>query len=132
LRVDWCPLSTGCPPNQVQAESVLSSYATPTDFWITSSPVYSWLSGGDKDIFRLNVTSQKTVTVSPSLGDFEIVMCAFDFTPSTTQWFFDCPEAASSLVLAPSPTPWTLQVYSRSPHDGPHGGNYVHYMLTVE
>jgi transglutaminase-like putative cysteine protease len=125
-KVDWCPPGLGTCTQQ--ADDILTTYNTPTDFWITSSSVTAWLSGGDKDIFRLHVTSPVTVSVSAS-SDLDIVTCAYNVAPSSVP-FTQCGDAAASRVVQPGD--WWIQVFSLSPHDGVHGGNHVPYTLNVQ
>jgi transglutaminase-like putative cysteine protease len=134
-RLDWDP--TCSPPNCAndQAQDIVTDYSRDNDFWITGSSVSSWLSSGDKDIFKLNLSSPKTVSISVlppfASSDLSIVFCAYDFlTPGTNHWFGDCGNAASSRTLGAGP--WTIQVFSNSPHDGVHDGNYVHYKVNVQ
>ncbi len=126
-RLDWCfPGSgLGC---TVQADDIKADYATPTDFWMSGSAgssVSGWLSWGDKDIFRVDLSSAATISLSPS-ADLDIVLCAY---PASTSPLFKCTDASSSKTLAPGE--WRIQVFNRSAHDGVHGGNYVRYTLSV-
>jgi transglutaminase-like putative cysteine protease len=125
---DWCVPGgdTTCNPS---FEDVLSSYSTPTEFWVApGSSVKGWLGGGDRDIFRVNLTGNATVSLSAS-GDLGVAFCTFDFAPSPSQPLSRCTAPVTSQTL--SSGQWTIEVLNTAPIDGSHGGNYVEYTLSV-
>lgn len=111
-----------------QVFALLDDYSKQLEYWITDSSTESWLSYGDKDIYRIRIGLGGAIVEIVSSQDLVAVYCPYEDGVDPPP-FSRCIGPFQNRYLGPGY--YTIQVFNNSPGDGAYRGNYVPYTIAV-
>jgi beta propeller repeat protein len=125
--INWNPKHTGPGGNP---KNITSEYKTDVEFWITGNSASGVLGWGDKDFYRISLTSSKTLTLTLTTTDLTAELYARqDAYPGYLNDDYVYDYSGTSITL--SEGTWYLMVASTTIDTGSFRGNTETYTITV-